>query len=225
MKKILALATCFNRKERTVSSVKDLTEGNPELEFEFLIVDDGSTDGTREALEQFPNVTVLEGSGNLYYSGGMRLAISEAKQRTGNGYDYCLLFNDDVEFFPHGIEYLVNLRNDVVWVGPTRNAKTSHIYSGVSRKSKFVPKYVHLMGEDDTGVPCETLNGNCILLPWHIFMEVPNIPKIYHHALGDYAYGFGITDKGYQILVPPQLDRKSTRLNSSHTDSSRMPYH
>jgi len=202
MTKILGLATCFNRKARTVNAIRTLTEGNPSLSFDFLIVDDGSTDGTKEALREFEHVTVLNGDGNLYYSGGMRWAMDEARKRNDQGYDYCLLFNDDVQFEPHCIEYLASKRNDVVWVGPTRSEKGSHIYSGVSRKNRFVPKYIHLMADREEGVSCETLNGNCVLIPWKIFMNVPNIPKIYTHSFGDYAYGFGITRSGYQIMVP-----------------------
>ncbi|MBR2761838.1 MAG: glycosyltransferase family 2 protein [Solobacterium sp.] len=223
MKKVLGLAACFNRKEKTVSAVTALTEGNPSLSFEFLIVDDGSTDGTREALKELDHVTVLEGDGSLYYSGGMRWAIEEAKKRDDRGYDYCLMFNDDVRFFPHCIEYLAEKRDDVVWVGPTRNEKGSHIYSGVSRKSRFVPKYTHLLAEDEAGVKCETLNGNCVLIPWKIFMAVPNIPKIYRHSFGDYEYGFGITRAGYDIMVPSQfagICNDETKKENSWLDSS-----
>ena len=71
MKTILALATCFNRKETTVRAINVLTNGNHELSLDFIITDDGSSDGTSEALKQFSNVTVLHGDGNLYYTGGM----------------------------------------------------------------------------------------------------------------------------------------------------------
>ncbi|MBR2794113.1 MAG: glycosyltransferase family 2 protein [Solobacterium sp.] len=223
MKKILALATCFNRKERTIRAVKELMEGNPSLSFDFLIVDDGSKDGTGEALRQFDNVTVLEGDGNLFYSGGMRRAIDEAKKRNDRGYDYCLLFNDDVRFSPHSIEYLAEKRDDVVWVGPTRHEKGIHIYSGINRKDSHTPKYIHLMGKDEEGLKCETFNGNCVLIPWKIFMDVPNIPRIYRHSFGDYEYGFGITRKGYEIRVPDQfagICNEETKKENSWMDPS-----
>ena len=223
MKKILALATCFNRKEKTVRAIHDLTRGNPEISFDFLIVDDGSKDGTKEALEQMDHVTVLEGDGNLYYSGGMRWAIDEAKKRDGQGYDYCLLFNDDVLFYDHGIEYLVSKPDTFVWVGPTCDEEGKLVYSGIVRKQKNKPKYTHLIAETEEGLPCETLNGNCVLLPWKIFMAVPNIPKIYRHSFGDYEYGFGITRSGYQIMVPCRfigMCRDDTKKENSWKDSS-----
>ena len=51
MDSVLALFTCFNRKEKTRQAVRGLIEGNPDLSFSFVVVDDGSTDGTAEMLE------------------------------------------------------------------------------------------------------------------------------------------------------------------------------
>ena len=78
---VLGIATCFNRREKTLTSLSRLMEGNPSIRFDFIITDDGSTDGTAQALENMENVTVLTGSGSLYYSGGMRLAIDCAKKQ------------------------------------------------------------------------------------------------------------------------------------------------
>ena len=52
MTRVLALFTCFNRKEKSVHAVESLISGNPQIDFTFLVVDDGSTDGTaiRDAL-------------------------------------------------------------------------------------------------------------------------------------------------------------------------------
>ena len=222
MKTILGLATCFNRKEKTVNAINALIKGNPSISFDFIIVDDGSTDGTSEALSDFNNVTVIHGDGNLFYSGGMRKAISAAKT-TDKHYDYCLMFNDDVRFYDHCIEYLADKRDDVVWVGPTCDEKSEHIYSGINRKSKFVPKYIHVMAETEDGIECETLNGNCVLIPWHIFMEVDNFPDIYRHSFGDYDYGFAITRKGYKIMVPKQfvgVCNDDTKKENSWKDTS-----
>ena len=116
MKKVLALATCFNRKERTLAAIDRLTNGNPTLSFDFLLLDDNSTDGTPEAVAKFDNVRVIHGNGSCFYTGGMRILIEEAK-KSDKVYDYCLMFNDDVQFYDHCIEYLVSKRDDVVWSG------------------------------------------------------------------------------------------------------------
>ncbi|MCR5230031.1 MAG: glycosyltransferase [Solobacterium sp.] len=216
MKTVLGLATCFNRKEKTVNALNRLISGNPEIRFSFIITDDGSSDGTSDALRSFENVTVLHGDGNLYYSGGMRMAIDAANAREEE-FDYCLLFNDDVEFYDHCIEYLASLKEDVIWVGPTCDKEGRLVYSGINRKPGFKPAYTHLLAESSEGVRCETLNGNCVLIPWRIFKKLPNIPEVYHHSFGDYEYGFAATRMGFEMRVPDRFigmckdDTPSTR--------------
>lgn len=224
MTAVLGLATCFNRRDKTVNAIKVLTEGNPKLSMDFIIVDDNSSDGTAEALNRFDNVKVLHGDGNLYYSGGMRMAIAEAK-KTDKNYDYCLLFNDDVKFYDHCIEYLVSKaeQKDAVWVGPTCDENGKLVYSGIIRRSKFAPKYRHLLAETEAGVECETLNGNCVLIPWHIFMDVDNMPAIYRQYFSDYHYGFDITRKGYKIMAPDRfigMCKDDTKKENSWKDTS-----
>lgn len=222
MKRILALATCFNRKERTIAAIERLTNGNPTLSFDFLILDDNSTDGTPEALAMYDNVTVLHGTGSLFYTGGMRILIDAAK-KSGKTYDYCLMFNDDVQFYDHCIEYLASKRDDVVWVGPTCDEQGKLVYSGIVRRSKWKPKYKHLLAPDENGVPCETLNGNCVLIPWKIFLDADNMPDCYTHNFGDYDYGFSLTRKGYQIMVPDRfvgVCGNETKIENSWQDKS-----
>ena len=79
MLKVLGLMTCFNRKEKTLRALENLIQGNPEIEFSFIVVDDASTDGTAQALNQIESMMLISGNGSLFYSGGMRLAITEAK--------------------------------------------------------------------------------------------------------------------------------------------------
>ena len=76
---ILVLFTCYNRKEKTIRCINSLVKNNS-CNIQFLILDDNSTDGTKEALEKFDNTIVIEGDGNSFYSGGMRKIIAKAKK-------------------------------------------------------------------------------------------------------------------------------------------------
>ena len=149
MIKILALATCYNRKEKTVSAVNRLVSGNPGISFDFIIADDNSTDGTAQALSGIPDVKVVFGDGNSYYTGGMRIAMAEALSQLGDAsgkpasespapdnhasdssapdstalvaYDYVMLFNDDVEFYEGSIEGLIGKAEDTFGKGAAYN--------------------------------------------------------------------------------------------------------
>ncbi|MBC5658734.1 glycosyltransferase family 2 protein [Anaerosacchariphilus sp. NSJ-68] len=196
-KKVLGIFTCFNRKEKTVNCLKSLIAGNEEVEFTFLAVDDGSTDGTEEALRDMRQVAVLTGNGSLFYSGGMRLGIRKAKEQY-QGYDYCLLFNDDVEFYPGVIERMAAQCGDGILVGATCDTEGNLSYGGVRKASGFRPKFDIVMSGEKP-VSCDTFNANCVLIPYDIFLKLPNIDEAYTHSLGDFDYGLTASQMGYAI--------------------------
>lgn len=200
MIKVLGLMTCYNRKEKTVRALNNLIRGNSKVSFSFMVADDGSTDGTFHELQKIPNVTVLRGNGNLFYSGGMRLAIGEAK-KIKETYDYCLLFNDDVDFRESAIEELCDKDSSVIWVGPTSDEKGELSYGGVVQTSKWRPKTQIVMADSQDGRECDTFNANCVLIPWEIFTSLDNIDAVYTHSMGDFDYGFSAKRKGYVIKV------------------------
>lgn len=200
--KVLGLMTCFNRKEKTITSINKLVSENPNIEFKFVVVDDNSTDGTKVALEKISGVVVLGGNGQLFYSGGMRMAIQYAIETTGV-YDYCLLFNDDVEFYSQTIEKMLSIENNgrEILVGPMCNTEGKLSYGGVIKKSKFCPKFDIIDGTSPRAKSCDTFNANCVLIPWKIFKELGNMDSIYSHSLGDFDYGFKASRKGIPIWV------------------------
>lgn len=197
---ILGLMTCYNRKEKTEKALQRLIQGNPSTAFSFLVADDASTDGTYEALLQMPEVRVLRGNGSLFYSGGMRLAIAQAKKETKK-YDYCLLFNDDVEFYDHAIEDLCRKDTSAIWVGPTSDEEGNLSYGGVVKISNWRPKTKIIMADSEKGESCDTFNANCVLIPWDIFVQLDNIDEVYTHSMGDFDYGFSAGKKGFPIRV------------------------
>lgn len=82
----------WNGKEDTLACLGSLARG-VEPSTNVLLVDNGSTDGTSEAVrKEFPWVTVLETGENLGFTGGNNVGIRYALE---NGADYVLLLNND----------------------------------------------------------------------------------------------------------------------------------
>ncbi len=107
IQRIAVLVTSHNRKERTLASLQSLfaQHGIAEIELTVFLVDDGSTDGTGDAVAaRFPQVRLLRGDGNLYWGGGTRKAFGAAMEE---GFDAYLWLNDDVRLFEDAISRIV----------------------------------------------------------------------------------------------------------------------
>lgn len=234
--KVLGLATCFNRKDKTVNAVKSLMTGNSNIEFDFIIADDNSKDGTADALAQFENVEVMHGDGNSYYTGGMRIAIARALELIAEKKiepDYVLLFNDDVDFYDGAIDGLVERNSgsaNKIWVGPTCESDgVSLSYGGIARTSNWKPKFKIVKADSHDGLKVNTFNANCVLIPVGIFVKTGNMDPVYHHSLGDFDYGYMTGRQGAEIYVSdeyvgmcPNNSEKGTWRDATMTRRARF---
>lgn len=204
MRRVTVILTCFNRKEKTVTCLKTLTQFNPNIDFSFIIVDDASTDGTVEAVKQLGlDTKILLGTGNLFWCGGMRMGIAEFLNSNPADQDFCLLVNDDVQFKDRSIEAMFDRladRDDVVVVGATCDDDGKFTYGLKCREKwykKNITKRIEPSKEEVIG---ETCNANCVLIRNSILKRVGNMDSAYTHSLGDYDMGFAMTRKGYKLI-------------------------
>lgn len=195
--KILAIFTCHNRRELTKRGIETLAL-NKEVQFDFVVVDDGSTDGTVEMLKSLPaQIDVVEGDGNLFWNRGMHKGIEYVKEKYSD-YEYYMLMNDDTKFF-EGIfdEMKPQLKKDTVLVGAICGDKGELSYGGIKYvKGIRYKKY----GPEAQDISFDTFNANCAIIPHDIFMQV-GIDPFYQHSIGDFDYGLQISKKGYDIRV------------------------
>lgn len=87
----------FNRLAYTRACL-DALRRQTTRQFRTVVVDDGSTDGTAEVLARdYPEVTVLPGTGQLFWTAGVNLGLRHA---LAQGADRLLTMNNDVEADP-----------------------------------------------------------------------------------------------------------------------------
>ena len=209
MKSIAIIMTAHNRKNQTLScldslhSQSKLTEGVKKL---FFLVDDGSTDGTSEAVHcNFPDVSIIPGTGDLFWNRGMHLAFGEALKED---HDYYLWINDDTTLFPNALSELLNtsaiFQDKAIIVGSTKDPVTGEwTYGGFRRLHPWRPlKFTRVLPGGEP-VPIEAMNGNCVLIPRHAAGIVGNLDPIFSHGMGDFDYALRARKKGVEIYLAP----------------------
>ncbi|MDR0830520.1 MAG: alpha-1,2-fucosyltransferase [Prevotellaceae bacterium] len=215
-KKIAVLMTVYNRKDKTLTCLSTLFKCIlPEkYELNVFLVNDGCTDGTEKAIaDNFPQITVIQGNGNLFWNRGMRLAWETAAKTFD--FDYYIWLNDDVILYENSIFGLLqcaeNQNNTAIICGSTCsiNDKNEITYGGrIKRYGILTPN-----GEMQK---CDCFNGQLALIPRFVFRKMGMNDKAFHHSFGDFDYGFRAKKAGIEIFVAPDI---SGECNVNSNDS------
>lgn len=208
---IAVLLTVHDRKAHTLECLARVhAQALPDgVALDVFLVDDGCTDGTAAAVRRgFPHVRVLPGSGGLYWNGGMRLAF-EAAQRSDP--DFYLLLNDDTYLDAVAFSTLLRASDELgarghgeaIVVGSTRDPETGEpTYGGQQRLGRWAPGFA-LVPPGPMAVRCDTMNGNCVLVPRAVARRVGNLSPDFTHAFGDIDYGLRATRAGCSCWIAP----------------------
>lgn len=214
MRTLTALLTCHDRRESTLACLRSLfAQRNPGVQVRAVLVDDGCTDGTGDAVRRdFPHVEVVRGSGDLYWSAGMSLAQRHAVRDRP---DYLLWLNDDVVLLDSAVRELVRAAGsagpDRVVAGALRDPRSgATTYTGLRRVGLRPRGFVPL---EPSGDPqqIDTFNGNVVLVPRPVYRVLGGVDAELRHAFGDLDYGLRARRQGYHCLLAPRHVGDCTR--------------
>ncbi len=204
---IAILITVFNRRQKTIDCLNRLQSQQlkPGVKLEIFLTDDGSTDGTSEAVkDQFPDVKLYKGSGSLFWAGGMRFTWNKA---LASNADFYLLINDDTLLTDQAIITLLSCVEKytapVICVGSTVNeltGKTSYGGSRLTSKTQWKSKKIEA---PTTETDCDFANANIMLVPKYIVNSLGILSKDYTHGLADYDYTLKAKKAGFRVVVAP----------------------
>lgn len=217
--KITAIMTCFNRKAKTLRCLRCLFDAAEkykadndadDFQLSLYLTDDGCTDGTADAVKsQFADkdITIVQGKGNCFWAGGMRLAWRKALA-SGGSTDFFLLVNDDTFAFPDVFSEL--LRTDSYCV---QHFGRHGMYSGVTCDSHdhSIITYsgdiydrqgrLHRLHPNGTPQLITMTNANMLLVHASVVDTIGIFYDGYQHGSADNDYSWQATKHGIPVLI------------------------
>lgn len=201
--------TSFNRCRSTVACLESLfaQQGiGSDFSLAVFLVDAGSSDGTKDAVNAaFPSVRIAAATPTTYWGGGMRLASQVAQDCPA---DYDLWLNDDVVLRPTAIRTLLEtaaatgaVAGTCLVVGQMVDADGRASYGGFVRASS--PLGFEHVGIHDEAVRCDTFNGNLVLVPRAVTVQLGSIDAAFPHGMGDIDFGLRAKREGFANIQAP----------------------
>ncbi len=209
--KIEIISPVRNRRDITLQCLTSLSRIDDEgLKVHKIIIDDGSTDGTSEAIrENFPDVELIEGDGNLWCSGAANLGVTRALSYDP---DYILLINDDTVFDDKFLQNLVRTAEKydrsvvggllLLWDQPHR------VFQVAPRWDTWFGGWRHYMDQTVWTVPdqpfeVDLIVGNCTLFPAKAFREEGLFATRWLPHYGDAEYTPRLKRRGWKLFIDP----------------------
>jgi len=205
---IHVLIPCHNNKPH-VLEVLGCLEQQSYKDFSVVVVDDGSTDGTEASVKSaFPNIAVLKGDGNLWWTGGNELGLQHIAL-TARQNDFVLLLNNDLVVRSDYIEKLVrtSLANGRALVGSTLvDINDERWIEGAiqvdSRLRLTVNRNKEVIETAEWDNNADVLSGRGTLVPIEVFRQLGgfNKDKLPHYG-ADYEFTTRAKRAGYRLVV------------------------
>lgn len=212
--KIAIIIPVFNRKDTTLACLQQLSVMDKAgKDMDIVLIDDGSTDGTTEAVHsQFPDTIVLQGDGNLWWTGAINKGVEYA---LAHNYDAVLLLNDDLKLAD---DLFVELFK-VVDKSPSSLVSAIKLLEGNQASEKILTSGFYVSGklQDisnpylgqtyspdalDPYISCDILTGATLFIPIEVFRKIGMFnEKKFPHNWGDFEFTRRANINGYKCLV------------------------
>jgi GT2 family glycosyltransferase len=206
------VAPVHNRREITLLCLRSLSNIRTDgMDVHIIIVDDGSTDGTSDAIRKnFPNVDVIQGDGDLWFTEGTNVGVRAALEREPH---FVLMINDDAVFAP---DFLVNLvdtaqRNVRSVVGPLLLLwdQPHHVFQVSPVWETRLGGWRHWYSQTVWTVPerpwkVDLIVGNCVLVRADAFREAGLMNSNRYPNFGDAEFTPRLRRLGWQLLIDPR---------------------
>lgn len=213
---VFCVIPTFNRVESLKNIIK-LLDQQTYRSFKIIVVDDGSSDGTREYLEKLAKdkIIVLRGNGHLWWGGAAAMGIDYVVKNLKR-IRFVLLLNDDSVVDANYLEEMVKdseNNNCAAVISPQcALGERSISFTGYKLSYKKLEFY------QTKGKDIDATVGRGLLIPISIIHKVGNIKyHLFPHYMGDVEYTARIKEKGYPLVVSKN-GKMYSDLNESDID-------
>ena len=231
----------YNTKELTLDCLKSLKKVKGEVSFETIVCDNGSSDGSIEAIkEKYPEVRIIENGANLGFAKGNNAARRKA---TGN---YVLFLNTDTIVYPGVLkktwEYLQSnkdvaavtcklvlpdgsLDKDARRSFPTPWVSLTHLVLKLDRlfpKSFLFAKYWYGYISPDITHEVDVIQGAYLLVRKPVLDSVGWFDEDYFLDGEDIDLCWKIKQKGWKIIYFPEVSIKHLKGATKGKNKSTM---
>lgn len=187
-----------NRRDLTLRCLESL-RGNGDLaRFHVLVVDDGSDDGTAEAIRAgFPEVEIAAGDGTLWWTGAVDLGMHRAIAAGANAVFW---LNDDCRPQRGTLDgLLAAARRDGCIAAAQPRTEVGVVFSGMKKTARGLRA---LSCPPSENLDVDACNGNCVCIPRAVierigYPDAAAFPQ-YH---GDTDYTLRATRVGIRCVI------------------------
>ncbi len=201
-----------NRRDITLQCLKSIARLNTDgLSVHTIIVDDGSTDGTSEAIKKkFPDVEIVQGDGNLWFTEGTNVGVRAALKHDPK---YILTINDDQVFDADAVRLMVETAEKyprsivgsllLLWDEPHKLFQVAPVWD------TWAGDWRHWEQQTVWTIPKKPWNvdlivGNCVLVPTEAIRQHGLMNSKRYPNFGDAEYTPRLKRNGWRLLIEPR---------------------
>jgi len=224
-KPICVIVTTFNRREITQRFLISLVEELAKCEFSSttIVVDDSSKDGTPEMVsKEFPDITLLKGTGHLYWAGGVRLAINHLGDSL-NKFRGILLINDDVVLADESIASITKIAEEHGGlIGGTVVTHTGEIESTGGTLGRICKPKQKVRIANGMVQNCDLLSGHVLYIPMKVYKSLGGFDVNLPYRFIDLEFSLRAKRAGIPVLLAPKIVAFTDEVHNYFNETSSM---